>query len=163
MKKIILMFILAFPFTSFCQDFKKADLIGEWKITKMEFYMDGNLVRKVYLKDKAGALDTIVEGPQMGEMDEKFTTFAKLLVGTIMSFKDNDFFTWNVSDPTFKIIDKYWTIVPNTNDIIINEWEAKSSVKGGLMGFKIIMIDKGLMTLDTDDSGAELKFELIKE
>lgn len=160
MKKAILLILIALPLFTFCQNYSKSDIIGEWRIIKAELYVDGELVRTGYLKETSGVTDTIIKGPEIEKNDEKLNEFVLKIIGSKFKFSNTDSFDWDLAIDELKMTDKYWTIIPYTNEIIINEWADKNSLQGSLLAFKILKIENRKLFLDAYDSGGDFKFDL---
>lgn len=161
MKKTIVLVFFLMPLFIFSQEIKNEDLIGKWSIIKSEMYLDANLVRKAYVAENKN--DTIIEGPQMGEMDVKFDQFIKLFESSSLVFGENGSFTWDIHDETFKMTDKYWTILPQTGIISVTESKVNNMDKGRLIEFSIVSFDGDKLTLDISDSGMQLKFYAVRK
>jgi len=160
MKKAIALILIAFPLFTFCQNYSKSDIIGEWRIIKAQLYIDGGLVRTGYLKETSGVTDTIINGPEIKKNNQKLNEFIQKIIGSKFKFSNTDSFDWDLAFDEMKMTDKYWTIIPNTNEIIVNEWADKNSLKGSLMSFIILKIENGKLFLDSYDSDGGFKFDL---
>lgn len=161
MKKIFLLILIVFPLLVFCQKYSKSDLVGEWRIVKLEVYEDNfPPLKTAYLMESSGQTDTIVEGLNLGEKNEIADKMVKSIIGSTLKFGNNDFFSWDVRADELAFYDKFWKIVNDT--ILVNEWADKESGDWLLVGFKVLEIDKGKLFLDANDSGGGLKFELIR-
>jgi hypothetical protein len=162
MNKLILFLLIAFPLSVLCQKYSKSDLVGEWRIVKLEVYEDNfPPLKTAYLMEISGQTDTIVEGLDLGEKDEIANQMVKSMIGSSLKFSDNDFFSWDVRTDELALYDKFWKIENDT--ILVNEWADKESGDYMLVGFKVLNIDNGKLYLDANDSGGGLKFELIKK
>ena len=161
MNRVILILFLSLPLLSISQNLKKEEVIGTWCVVKSEFYLDDNLVRKVYVNENTN--DTVIEGPRMGDGDEKFDQFVKMFQNSSLYFGKNDSFSWNIPDETFRLTDKYWTVIPQTNTISVTEWKDKNTEKGKLAEFVVSSLENDKMVLYVNDSGVELKFYVVRK
>ena len=162
MKKLFLILLIAFPLSVLCQKYSKSDLVGEWRTLKIEVYEDNfPPIKTAYLKEISGRTDTIVEGLDLGERNEPINLMVKSFIGSTLKFSDNNFFSWDVRTDELAFYDKFWKMKNDT--ILVNEWADKESDKGSLIGFKVMSIENGKLSLDANDSGGGLKFELIKK
>jgi hypothetical protein len=161
MKQVILLFLIIFPLAVLCQKYSKSDIVGEWRIVKIEIYED-NLppIKIAYLKEISGRTDTIIEGKNLGERNELINNMVKSFIGSTFKFSDTDFFSWDAHTDGFTLYDKFWKMKADT--IIVNEWADKESEESILLGFKVLNIENGKLFLDANDSGGGLKFEVIR-
>ena len=161
MNKVFLILFLSLPLLSISQNLNKEEVIGTWGVVKSEFYLDDNLVRKVYVNENTN--DTVIEGPRMGDGDEKFDQFVKMFQNSSLYFGKNDSFSWDITDETFRLTDKYWTVIPQTNTISVTEWKDKNTKKGKLAEFVVSSLENDKMVLYVNDSGVELKFYVVRK
>lgn len=161
MKRKILFFLIAFPLAVLCQKYSKSDMVGEWRIVKIEVYEDNfPPIKTAYLKEISGRTDTIIEGLNLGERNEQINIMVKSFIGSTFKFSDTDFFSWDARTDGFSLYDKFWKMKADT--ILVNEWADKETEERVLLGFKVLSIENGKLFLDANDSGGGLKFELIR-
>jgi len=148
--------------TAFSQGYTKSDIVGQWKVTKSDMYIDNNLARTIYLVDYSGKTDTIVEGLDMGPLNENFTKTVKSFLGSTLIFNKSDSSSWIVKIKELGYLNKYWAIIDNSNEIKICDWMNKDKLTPLFVSFRIKSIEDNKFILSTTDSWAELKFTVSK-
>jgi hypothetical protein len=162
MKQFFIILIVFVYCPCFSQDFNKSDIVGEWKVIRSELYISNTLIKAIYLKENDGILDTMVLGQNMGELDEKFNSTVKSLVGSLLIFKGDNSCSWKVKIEDLGFTDEYWVLINSSNQIKICEPENKEKLIPLIMDFTIIKMEKDKLFLSSEDSGGELRFDCLK-
>jgi len=162
MKKVIVFIILIYPLAVLSQKIKKSDLIGEWHVIKTEFLVNNQLIREAYISQTSNSSDTIINGPDIGEMNKMSDSLIRASLNSKFIFQDHDTFDYYISIKDLEMKDKYWTLSNDSSEIVINEWENKDEKIYGLMSYTIAKFENEILSLFNNDSGQEIKYDLIK-
>jgi len=148
--------------TTFGQGYTKKDIVGQWKVTKSDLYLDNNLVRTTYLSDYSVKTDTIVEGLDMGSLNENFTKTVKSFLGSTLIFNESDSSSWIVGIKELGYLNKYWVLTNNSNEIKICNWKDKDKLTPLYTSFRIKRIEDNKFIFSSSESEAELRFTVSK-
>lgn len=162
MKQVLTFLILCCFVPGFGQQVPKNDIVGKWKIVRCELLEENKLIKTIYVKESQAKPDTVIEGPDIGQIDEGFYVVLKAFIGSVITFKEDNNCTWKVKIKELEFTDKYWVLNTVSNEIKICEWSDKDKLIPLIMGFTIVRMEKDKLFLRSDDSGAGMKFDLIR-
>ena len=163
MKKIVVFIILIYPLTVLSQKIKKSDLIGEWRVIKTAFLENDQLIRQAYIDKTLNSIDSIkINGPDLGEMNKMSDSLINAAINSKFIFQDNDTFNYHICIKDLEMKDKYWTLIIDSNEIVIKDWQHKDENLNLLMSYTIVKFENGILSLFDNDSGQEIKYDLIK-
>jgi hypothetical protein len=152
----LLIFILFVPLLSFSQNYKREDIVGEWKISKCELFINNILYKSSYINETN---NKILEGKYIGNLDTKINEKMTTIVGTNIFFNEDSTVTWDASISELNISNAYWQVF-DSGLIAFCEWKNRARLRPLLLECEIITILNNMFYLKAFESGLEIRMTL---